>query len=149
MEKTYKSSVFRMVLNFFMGIAAAGVVFFIASIWLEQTYAIGIAVFIFLSYLWLVVWSNIITITVTDEYLTVRKGKKTKSFKIRECSFYAKVTSSNGDTGCSLTVLEANGNEEYIDCELIGYSQFQNLLMDLGITGENAPVNKIKTKKGV
>lgn len=148
MEKVYKSKLHRILINLVMGILVAGVAWFVATMFLEPPIPFVVGGVVFLMYLWLVILDNIITITVKDGFLTVQKGRKTKQFKIDECSFYAKSVSSSGDTSCSLTVTEANGDTERIDCELIGYGQFQDLLADLGMIGENAPVQKIQTKKG-
>ena len=43
-------------------------------------------------------------------------------------------------------IIDEEGNMDYIDCELIGYSQFNNLLNDLKIIGDEAKPIKIKTK---
>lgn len=148
MEKVYKSRIYRVILNLVYGTFAAGVAFFIAGIWLKTTIAILIAVGIFLSYMWLIVLSNLITVTVSDKYLTVKKGRRQQRFEIARCSFHAKMVTSSGDTSCELDITDESGKKHYIDCELIGAGQFESLLEDLGIIGEHAPVQKIQTKKG-
>lgn len=146
--KIYKTKVYRVVLNFIYGVFAAGVAFFIADYFLNRMYSVLIAVGIFLSYLWLVVLDNVITITIDDRYMTVKEGRKEKRFEIAKCSFHAKMVTSSGDTSCTLDVTDENGELHYIDCELIGAGQFEMILEDLGVIGDKAPVNKVVTKKG-
>lgn len=51
-------------------------VFYIAQIWLTQLTSIIITILIFLSYIWLVIWGNFITIIVNDKELIVKNGKR-------------------------------------------------------------------------
>ncbi len=148
MPKVYKSRIYRVLLNLVFGIAAAGIVYFIAGIWLEPFLCLMIGIGFFILYIWMVILDNLITIAVDERYLTVKKGRKTKQFEIATSSFYAKTVTSGGDTECKLQVTDAGGKTEYIDCELIGVGQFYKLLEDLGIVGDNAPVQKLKARKG-
>lgn len=148
MQKVYKSRIYRILVNLVFGIAAAGVSFLIASIWLDVIWCAAIGIGILLLYLWLVILDNLITITVDGKYMTVQKGHKVQSFEIARCSFYAKMVTSSGDTGCTLQITDENGKEEYVDCELIGVEQFKQLLEDIGVTGQGREVQKLQTKKG-
>ena len=76
MEKVYKSRVYRVIFNFLCGAVLSLFVFFIAHIWLSQLISIIITTVIFLSYIWLVIWGNFITIIVNDKELIVKNGKK-------------------------------------------------------------------------
>ena len=135
MQKVYKSRIYRILLNLVFGIAGAGVTCAVVSAGL------------FILYLWLVILDNLITITVDGQYMTVKKGHKLKRFEIARSSFYAKMVSSSGDTSCTLQITDENGKVEYVDCELIGVGQFRKLLEDIGVTGGDAPVQKLQTKK--
>ena len=146
MEKVYKSRVYRVIFNFLCGAVLSLFVFFIAHIWLSQLISIIITTVIFLSYIWLVIWGNFITIIVNDKELIVKNGKKEDIYEFSKYHFRARTVSSRGDTECTLYAIDENGNETIIDCELIGIGQFKYLLADLKLTG-GEQVNKIKTKK--
>ena len=148
MQKVYKSRIYRILVNLVFGIAAAGVVYLVAGIWLEPFLRAAVGIGILVLYLWLVILDNLITITVDGQYMTVKKGHKLKRFEIARSSFYAKMVSSSGDTSCTLQITDENGKVEYVDCELIGVGQFRKLLEDIGVTGGDAPVQKLQTKKG-
>ncbi len=148
MLKVYKSRIHRIIINIVFCFFAAVLVLFIANIWFSEIISALLAVLFIIAYIWLVIINNFITITVDDEYLTVKKGRKEKKYIINDCSFRAKIVSSSGDSSCYLYVTEKNGKEEDIDCELIGRKNFENLMNDLRIIGDNAPVTKLKTEKG-
>ena len=76
MEKVYKSRIYRIIFNFLCGAALSFFVFYIAQIWLTQLTSIIITILVFLSYIWLVIWGNFITIIVNDKELIVKNGKK-------------------------------------------------------------------------
>ena len=145
MEKIYKSRIHRIIFNLLCGAALSFFVFYISQIWLSQLTSIIITALIFLSYIWLVIWGNFITIIVTDKELIVKNGKKEDRYEFSNYNFRAKTVSSRGDTECTLYAIDENGNETIIDCELIGIGQFMYLLNDLHLDGEQ--VNKIKTIK--
>ena len=69
MEKVYKSRIYRIIFNLLCGAALSFFVFYIAQIWLSQLTSIIITSLIFLSYIWLVIWGNFITIIVNDKEL--------------------------------------------------------------------------------
>ena len=146
MEKVYKSRVYRVIFNFLCGAVLSLFVFFIAHIWLSQLISIIITTVIFLSYIWLVIWGNFITIIVTNKELIVKNGKKEGRYEFSKYHFRAKTVSSRGDTECTLYAIYENGNETIIDCELIGIGQFMELINDLKLDGSEK-VNKINTIK--
>jgi len=76
LEKVYKSRIYRIIFNLLCGAALSFFVFYIAQIWLTQLTSIIITSLIFLSYIWLVIWGNFITIIVNDKELIVKNGKK-------------------------------------------------------------------------
>ena len=146
MEKVYKSRIYRILFNLLCGAVLSFFVFYISQIWLTQLTSIIITALIFLSYIWLVIWGNFITIIVTDKELIVKNGKKEDRYEFSKYYFRARTVSSRGDTECTLYAIDENGNETIIDCELIGIGQFKHLLADLKLTG-GEQVNKIKTTK--
>ena len=146
MEKVYKSRIYRIIFNLLCGAALSFFVFYIAQIWLTQLTSIIITILVFLSYIWLVICGNLITIIVNDKELIVKNGKKEDKYEFSKYYFRARTVSSRGDTECSLYAIDENGNETHIDCELIGIGQFRQLINDLKL---DVGVNKINTiKKG-
>ena len=146
MEKVYKSRIYRIIFNLLCGAALSFFVFYIAQIWLTQLTSIIITILVFLSYIWLVIWGNFITIIVNDKELIVKNGKKEDKYEFSKYYFRARTVSSRGDTECSLYAIDENGNETHIDCELIGIGQFMNLISDLKLDNSEK-VNKINTIK--
>ena len=144
MEKIYKSRIYRIIFNLLCGAALSFFVFYIAQIWLTQLTSIIITILIFLSYIWLVIWGNFITIIVNDKELIVKNGKKEDKYEFSKYYFRARTVSSSGDTECSLYAIDENGNKIHIDCELIGIGQFRQLINDLKL---DIGVNKINTIK--
>ena len=148
MQKVYKSRLYRVLVNLVFGLAGAAVCYIIAGIWLDPFLRAAVGAGVFVLYLWFVILDNLITITVDGQYLTVKKGRKVKSFEIASCSFHARMVTSSNDTSCTLQITDAGGKTEYVDCELIGVGQFSRLLEDIGVVGGEAPVQKLQTKKG-
>ena len=144
MEKVYKSRIYRIIFNLLCGAALSFFVFYIAQIWLTQLTSIIITILVFLSYIWLVICGNLITIIVNDKELIVKNGKKEDKYEFSKYYFRARTVSSSGDTECSLYAIDENGNETPIDCELIGIGQFRQLINDLKL---DVGVNKINTIK--
>ena len=144
MEKVYKSRIYRIIFNLLCGATLSFFVFYIAQIWLTQLTSIIITILVFLSYIWLVIWGNFITIIVNDKELIVKNGKKEDKYEFSKYYFRARTVSSSGDTECSLYAIDENGNKIHIDCELIGIGQFRQLINDLKL---DVGVNKINTIK--
>ena len=144
MEKVYKSRIYRIIFNLLCGAALSFFVFYIAQIWLTQLTSIIITILVFLSYIWLVIWGNFITIIINDKELIVKNGKKEDKYEFSKYYFRARTVSSRGDTECSLYAIDENENETHIDCELIGIGQFRQLINDLKL---DVGVNKINTIK--
>lgn len=47
----------------------------------------------------------------------------------------------------SLIVIDEAGKQEEIDCDLLSYKDYESLLEDLCLIGDNQRVIKIKTKR--
>ena len=67
--------------------------------------------------------------------------------EIEICNILSKIIIEMGGDAkyYSSTKKFLNGNIDYIDCELIGYRQFNNLLNDLKVIGKESKTIKIKT----
>jgi len=105
------------------------------------------AVLIYIAYIYLVIISNMMNIEVTETELVLRRKRKEEHFPFSEYSFSAEIrTSRNTSTERTLWANKADGTRESIDCELIGGTQFEALMEDLGITGDDVPVTKLETK---
>lgn len=144
MKNVYKTRLYRVLLNLVFGVAAALVLAFIASIWLKEiVWLVLIFVAALAGYIWLVIIDNMIIIETEGNILTVKKGKKIDTYPLDTTAVRAKTVTSSGDTECSLYLTRQGEQEVFVDCELIGVTQFMELLGDLGITGDS--VTKLDT----
>ena len=145
MGNVYKTRPHRVLVNLVFGAGAALFVTFIASIWLKSSVLLLlIALATFAGDIWLVIIDNMIVIETDGDSLTIKKGKKIDTYSISATAIRAKTVSSGGDTECSLYLTRQGENEELIDCELIGITQFEKLLSDLGIDRDS--VTKLSTE---
>ena len=150
-NKVYKPLLYRIILNVVLGLFGAGVgSAIITAIFFKSHSIIWFFVFaiaIYVGYLYLVVISNMMNIEVTDTELVLKRKRKEEHFPFSEYSFSAEIrTSRNSSTERTLWANKADGTRESIDCELIGGTQFEALMEDLGITGDDVPVTKLETK---
>ena len=144
MKNVYKTRIYRVLVNLVFGAAAALFVAFIASIWLKGfVWFLLISIGVFAAYIWLVIIDNMIVIETEDNVLTVKRGKKIDTYPIDTTAIRAKTVTSGGDTECTLYLTPYGGQEVTVDCELIGISQFESLLDDLGINRDS--VTKLST----
>lgn len=145
MGNVYKTRPHRVLVNLVFGAGAALFVTFIASIWIKSSVLLLlIALATFAGDIWLVIIDNMIVIETDGDSLTIKKGKKIDTYSISATAIRAKTVSSGGDTECSLYLTRQGENEELIDCELIGITQFEKLLSDLGIDRDS--VTKLSTE---
>lgn len=141
--KIYKSKWYKVLINIILGVFAAFTAFIISGFFFELKYAILIAAVVFVFFVWAVILDNIMEIQVTEDKLVVKSGRKRKEFYLPECSIKAEI--DNGSP--SLYIKTADGKSEYIDCELVGLSNFECLLDDLKVTGDKAQAIKLETVK--
>lgn len=149
--KIYKPLLYRIILNIVLGIFAAVVgSLIITALFFKDSSVIWFFVFavlIYIAYIYLVIISNMMNIEVTDTELVLKRKRKEEHFPFSEYSFSAEIrTSRNSSTERTLWANKADGTRESIDCELIGGTQFEALMEDLGITGDDVPVTKLETK---
>ena len=150
-KKIYKPKVYRIVLNIIYGVLAMLVLAYLLTYFINNiNIIILISILFLIIYFKWVIYNTYIMIYIDNNHLIYKKKKEKKEFDIEKCSFNAKITSSTGDNECTLNIIDEQGNSHWLDCELIGYSNFMNLLNDLKIVGDNANPIKIKIlKKGV
>ena len=148
MKHTYKTRIYRVLVNAAMGLALALIVGFIAGFFIPSNI---VRALVFIAVLAGYVWLVIITIEVDDKTLTIKKGKKTDVYDIATTAIRAKIVTSTygrssvgSDTECSLYLTRQGEDEVLVDCELIGISHFNELLENLGITGDS--VAKLDTE---
>ena len=145
MSNVYKTRPHRVLVNLIFGVGAALFVTFIASIWLRNfVWLLLIALAVFVGYIWLVIIDNIIVIETDGNTLTIKKGKHIDTYSIPSTAIRAKTVRSSGDTECSLYLTRPGEQEALIDCELIGITQFEKLLEDLGLNRDS--VTKLSTE---
>ena len=77
MKHTYKTRIYRVLVNAAMGLALAVIVSFIVGFFIPSNIVRALVfIAILAGYVWLVIINNIITIEVDDKTLTMKKGKK-------------------------------------------------------------------------
>ena len=150
-KKTYKPKLYRIILNVVYSILGVIVLFYLLTYFISNINIIVIISLLFLvGYYKIVIYNTYATICIDDNKLIYKNKNKIKSYDIDKCKFSAKIVTTNGDSECVLNITDENVNIYYIDFELIGFSQFNNLLNDLKIIGDEANPIKIKTiTKGV
>ena len=146
MSHVYKTRPHRILLNLVVGAVGALLVTFIASIWLKSfVWLLLIALAVFAGYIWLAIIDNIILIETDGDTLTIKKGQRIDTYSISRTAIRAKTVRSSGDTECSLYLTRPGEQEALIDCELIGITQFEKLLEDLGLNRDS--ITKLTTGK--
>ncbi len=147
LKKTYTVKPYRVILNVFFGLLGASVITFFASLFLDGIYPYAIGAVIFLLFLWLVVFDNILTVHIDGDKFIVKKGKKSKTYVISECSFRGVMKNARrSDSSYTLFVITPKG-EERVDCELLGRRQYLDILEELGVMGDKAVPTKVETTR--
>ena len=151
MNKVYKPALYRIILNCITGIFVAGLPSVIITALFIKTnqvlYSILMAVAFYVIYILLVVFQDMIRIEVTDNELIVKKRGKEQRFILEQTSFRARsINAGRSDSHYELYAIMQDENEVLIDCELIGGRQFECLMEDLKIIGDDSEVTKIETK---
>ncbi|WP_428771493.1 hypothetical protein V1L52_05685 [Treponema sp. HNW] len=142
----YKTKVYRILLNCIYGFFAAAIIAFIVSRFSSAVFVGWLIFFLALAvYFKVIIVDNIMTVTLDEKTLTVKKGKKTDVFPLDKVSFRAKIVSSRGENACTLYAVDSEGKETKINCELIGIAQFEDMLEKLGVTGDKSPATKLDT----
>lgn len=145
-KKIYKPTIYRIILNVIYSFFGVILLFYLLTYFINNINVVILISLIFLiCYYKIVIYDTYIIICIDDDKLIYKKRNKTKYYDINKCQFSAKIVNTTGDSECVLYITDESGNFNSIDCELIGYSQFNNLLNDLKIIGDEARPIKIKT----
>lgn len=85
MKHTYKTRIYRVLVNAAMGLALAVIVSFIVGFFIPSNIVRALVfIAILAGYVWLVIINNIITIEVDDKTLTIKKVKKRTYMILRQ-----------------------------------------------------------------
>ena len=82
-------------------------------------------------------------VKVTDDTLTIVDGKKVYEYELDECAIKAKI--KNNDI-LTLYVIDSNENTKSFDLSLLGYKQFEKLIEDIRVIGDEAESITLKAK---
>lgn len=97
--------------------------------------SIGIALVVLLPALFFTGRDKKLYVKVTDEMVTIVKGRKSSQYRLGECALKA---SSENRESFTLYITDADGKKADYDLSLLGYTRWQELLADLKITGDHA-----------
>lgn len=144
MEKIYKKSLYAIFQDLLRLVIA--VVFVYAVIVSVASYKIAIIVSLIVSIILLIlIFKGLRTkVTVTKDTLEISKGRKKYVYDIKSTHFRAEQI--NNDI-LSLIVTDINGETMDFDLTIIGVTNFNNLLEDLKIIGDNSKVIELNNKK--
>lgn len=144
MEKVYKKSLYAIFQDLLRLVIA--VVFVYAVIVSVASYKIAIIVSLIVSIILLIlIFKGLRTkVTVTKDTLEISKGRKKYVYDIKSTHFRAEQI--NNDI-LSLIVTDINGETMDFDLTIIGVTNFNNLLEDLKIIGDNSKVIELNNKK--
>lgn len=148
MKKTYTVRPYRLILNLLFGLLGSVALGFFIGLFLDGIYAYVIGAIMFLLYLWLVFFDNLLTVIIDGDRLIIKKGKDSRSYVISECEFRGGgKKNKRTDSSYVITVILPNGEEDPFDCLLLGKSQFRDILKDLGIVGNDGVPSEMKSTK--
>lgn len=142
-ERIYKSTSFQFVKELIMLVIACAFLGFILHFFVQLYVNVIVVAIVGIVSLYFTLSDKKLYVKVTDETLTVVKGKKVDEYKIEECTF--KATSKNNDI-LSLIVIDSSGNTKSYDVSLLGYRQFEKLIEDLRIVGDKSESIVLKAK---
>lgn len=145
MVRVYKPKLLKAISEMIGGSLLAVFIFYVR--WepvLTDKTAPFVAAFILLVTLLLARSGFRIRIEVTDEALTVYRGKKVSHFDRNTHGFGAKTTS---DGTQDIIVYQPDGREDLLDCQFLSEQDFKCLTDDLAITGAKQKPVVLKTKE--
>lgn len=154
--KTYKTSPLKLLINTFYCFITTGFVFLISGFIFEQYIKIEngafitciLAIVIFLSYFSLVVLDNILTITIKDSVLIIKKFRHTTTYNLSEDSnLYASYKIINDSKDLLIYEKGQSYPIKTISLDAISNSNFESILEDLHITGKYQKVEKITIER--
>ena len=142
-ERIYKSTSFQVVKELIILVCACAFLAFLLKFVVDLYVNILIVAAVAIISLYFTLSDKKLYLKVTDDTLTIVKGKKVDEYKIEECAF--KATSKNNDI-LSLIVIDSSGNTKSYDVSLLGYRQFEKLIEDLRIVGDKSESIVLKAK---
>lgn len=142
-ERIYKSTSFQVVKELVLLIVACAFLGFILHYFVQLYVNVIIVAIVGIVSLLFTLSDRKLYVKVTDETLTLVKGKKIDEYKIEECEIKART--KNNDI-LTLYVTDSNDNTKSYDLSLLGYKQFKKLIEDLSIIGDKAESITLKAK---
>ena len=142
-ERIYKSTSFQVVKELVLLIVACAFLGFILHHFVQLYVNVIIVAIVGIVSLLFTLSDRKLYVKVTDETLTLVKGKKIDEYKIEECEIKART--KNNDI-LTLYVTDSNDNTKSYDLSLLGYKQFKKLIEDLSIIGDKAESITLKAK---
>lgn len=142
-ERIYKSTSFQFVKELILLVIACAFLSFILHYFVQLYVNVIIVAIVGIVSLLFTLSDRKLYVKVTDDTLTLVKGKKIDEYKIEECTLKARI--KNNDI-LTLYVTDSNDNTKSYDLSLLGYNQFEKLIEDLSIVGDKAEAITLKAK---
>ena len=124
-ERIYKSTSFQFVKELVTLVIACAFLGFILHFFVQLYVNVIVVAIVGIVSLYFTLSDKKLYVKVTDETLTVVKGKKIDEYNIEECAMKARI--KNNDI-LTLYVTDSNDNTKSYDLSLLGYKQFQKLI---------------------
>ena len=142
-ERIYKSTSFQFVKELIMLVIACAFLGFILHFFVQLYVNVIVVAIVGIVSLYFTLSDKKLYVKVTDETLTVVKGKKIDEYNIEECAMEARI--KNNDI-LTLYVTDSNDNTKSYALSLLGYKQFQKLIEDLTIIGDKSEPITLKAE---
>lgn len=142
-ERIYKSTSFQFVKELVTLVIACAFLGFILHFFVQLYVNVIIVAIVGIVSLYFTLSDRKLYVKVTDETLTVIKGKKIDEYNIEECAMKARI--KNNDI-LTLYVTDSNDNTKSYDLSLLGYKQFEKLIEDLTIIGDKSEPITLKAE---
>ena len=141
-ERIYKSTSFQFVKELITLVIACAFLGFILHFFVQLYVNVIVVAIVGIVSLYFTLSDKKLYVKVTDETLTVVKGKKIDEYVIDECAIKARVKNDI----LTLYVTDSNDNTKSYDLSLLGYKQFQKLIEDLTIIGDKSEPITLKAE---
>ena len=142
-ERIYKSTSFQFVKELVMLVIACAFLGFILHFFVQLYVNVIVVAIVGIVSLYFTLSDRKLYVKVTDETLTVIKGKKIDEYNIEECAMKDRI--KNNDI-LTLYVTDSNDNTKSYDLSLLGYKQFEKLIEDLSVIGDKSEPITLKAE---
>lgn len=142
-ERIYKSTSFQVVKELVLLIVACAFLAFILHFFVKDYINTIVVAVVFVFSLAMTLKDRKLYVKVTDDTLTIVDGKKVYEYQLDECVIKAKI--KNNDI-LTLYVIDSNENTKSFDLSLLGYKQFEKLIEDIRVIGDEAESITLKAK---